>query len=114
MNFEHTLQQWVLIDNQIKTYIDKIKELREKKDILEKTAIQIANNNQLINSPIKLTNSNLKIVNTKISSPLTFKYLEKSLGEIIKNSDQLERIIKYIKNNRDIKIIQEIKRLSNN
>ena len=114
MNFEHTLQQWVLLDNQIKTYNDKIKELREKKDILEKTAIQIANNNQLINSPIKLTNSNLKIVNTKISSPLTFKYLEKSLGEIIKNSDQLERIIKYIKNNRDIKIIQEIKRLSNN
>jgi len=114
MNFEHTLQQWVLLDNQIKSYSEKIKELREKKDNIEKTAIQFANNNQLINSPIKLTNSNLKIVNTKISSPLTFKYLEKSLGEIIKNSDQLERIIKYIKNNRETKIIQEIKRLSNN
>ena len=114
MNFEHTLQQWVLLDNQIKTYNDKIKELREKKDMIEKTAIQFANNNQLVNSHIKLTNNNLKIVNTKISSPLTFKYLEKSLGEIIKNSDQLERIINYIKNNRDTKIIQEIKRLSNN
>jgi hypothetical protein len=46
MNFEHTLQQWVLLDNQIKTYSDKIKELREKKDIIEKSALQFANNNQ--------------------------------------------------------------------
>ena len=35
MNFEQTTQQWVLLDNQIKIYNEKLKELREKKNIIE-------------------------------------------------------------------------------
>ena len=31
MSFENKIQEWVSIDNKIKIYNDKIKELREKK-----------------------------------------------------------------------------------
>ena len=53
-------------------------------------------------------------MNTKVTQPLTFKYLEKSLGEIIKNSEQVNTIVNHIKNNRDSKIVTELKRFYNN
>jgi len=114
MNFEQTINQWINLDDQIKIYNEKIKELRERKNIIEKNATYLASENKLLNSPIKIKDGDLKIVNTKVTSPLTFKYLEKSLGGIIQNKDQVQRILTHIKNNRETRIIQEIKRFSNN
>jgi CBS domain containing-hemolysin-like protein len=114
MSFEQTIQQWINLDDEIKIYTNKLRALREKKNNLEKKATQMANDNRLLNSSIKINNANLKIVNTKITSPLTFKYLENSLGKIIQNNDQVQRILTFIKNNRETKIIQEIKRYYNN
>jgi len=114
MNFEQTIQQWVLFDNQIKTYNEKLKELRNKRDNIEEKLSQYALNNNLTNSIIKTSDGKLKFMNTKIASPLTFKYLEKSLGEIIKNPEQVNAIINHIKNNREHKIVPELKRYYNN
>jgi hypothetical protein len=114
MNFEQNIQQWIQLDNQIQMYNEKIKELRNKKNLVESHITSYAANNNMLNSSIKFTDGKLKIVNTKIIPPLSFKYLEKSLGEIIKNKDQVNRIILHIRNNRDIRVIPEIKRLSNN
>jgi hypothetical protein len=114
MNFEQTIQKWVLLDNQIKIYNEKLKELRDKRDIIEQQLSQEAEKNNLTNSVIKITDGKLKFVNSKINSPLTFKYLEKSLGEIIKNSEQVNAIINYVKNNRVSKITTELKRYYNN
>lgn len=114
MSFEQTIQQWISLDDQIKIYNQKLKDLRERKNVIEKSAIELVSDNKLLNSSIKINDSNLKIVNTKITSPLTFKYLEKSLGRIIKNNDDVQRILTFLKNNRETKIIQEIKRFYNN
>ena len=114
MNFEQTIQQWVLLDNQIKIHNEKLKELRNKRDNIEEKLSQHALNNNLTNSTIKTSDGKLKFVNTKIASPLTFKYLEKTLGEIIKNSEQVSAIINHIKNNRECKIVHELKRYYNN
>jgi hypothetical protein len=114
MSFEQTIQQWISLDDQIKIYSEKIKELRDRKHIIERNATQLASDNKLLNASIKIKDGNLKIVNTKVTSPLTFKYLEKSLGGIIQNKEQVNRILTHIKNNRETKIIQEIKRFSNN
>lgn len=114
MTFEQNIQQWIQLDNQIQMYNEKIKELRSKKNLIENHITSYAANNNMLNSSIKITDGKLKIVNTKVIPPLSFKYLEKSLGEIIKNKDQVNRIILHIRNNRDIRVIPEIKRLSNN
>jgi dihydroorotase len=45
---------------------------------------------------------------------LTFKYLEKTLGEIIKNESQVKLIMEHIKQKREIKVVPEIKRFSAN
>jgi len=114
MNFEQTIQQWVLLDNHIKNYNEKLKELRTKRENIEQKLSQHALNNNLMNSVIKTNDSRLKFVNTKITSPLTFKYIEKTLGEIIKNTEQVNTIVNYIKNNREQKVVPELKRYYNN
>jgi hypothetical protein len=114
IGFENQIKQWVQIDNQLKELNDKTRELREKRNILEKNITTYAASNNLSNSTIQIGDGKLKFSDTKVSEPITFKYLEKTLGEIIKNESQVQVIMDYIKQKRSIKIVPEIKRFSNN
>lgn len=114
MNFEQKIQQWVSIDNQLKSYTEKVKELRDKKNIIAEQINQQIEIQELSNSSIKINDGQLKFVKIKETQPLTFKYLETCLSEIIKNEDQVKKIIEYIKNKREIKYIPEIKRFYSN
>ena len=114
MNFESQIQQWVSIDNQIKQLNEKTKELREKKNTLEQNITSYASSNNLSSSTIQISDGKLKFQNTRIPEPLTFKYLEKTLGEVIKNESQVKLIMEHLKQKRAVKIVPEIKRFSNN
>jgi hypothetical protein len=114
MSFENQIQQWVQIDNQIKELNEKTKTLREKRNTLEENITSYASSHNLSNSTIKISDGKLKFVNTRVPEPLTFKYLEKTLGEVIKNESQVNLIMEHIKQKRNIKNIPEIKRFSNN
>ena len=113
MSFKNQIQQWVSLDNQLKQLNEKVKELREKRNNLELTITTYASENNLSNATINITNGKLKFTNSKIPEPLTFKYLEKTLGGVIKNESQVNQIIEHLKQKRAIKIIPEIKRVSN-
>jgi DNA helicase IV len=112
-SFEHQIKQWVQLDNQLKELNEKTRDLREKRNILEQNITTYASSNNLSNSTIQIGDGKLKFANTKVPEPLTFKYLEKTLGEIIKNESQVQTIMEYIKQKRSVKTIPEIKRFSN-
>lgn len=105
MSFDITVQQWVHLDNQIKTLSDKLKELREKKNELGEIILQTDK------PSVKITDGTLKIVSVKETQPLTFKHLETCLSEIIANEEQVQKIIEYVKNKREVKQVQDIKRV---
>jgi len=113
MNFEQQIKEWVQIDNQLKILNEKTKSLREQKNSLNENIINYANKNNILNSQIQISDGKLKFTNTKVVTPLTFKYLEKTLGEVIRNENQVKQIMEYIKTKREIKTISEIKRFSN-
>jgi len=114
MNFEQQIQQWVSVDNQLKQLNEKTKELREKRNSLEESITNYASTNNLSNATIKIGGGKLKFTNTRVPEPLTFKYLEKTLGEVIKNESQVKLIMEHLKQKRAIKVVPEIKRFSNN
>jgi hypothetical protein len=114
MSFENQIQQWVSVDNQLKQLNEKVKEMREKRNVLEQNITNYASSNNLSNATIKIGDGRLKFINTRVPEPITFKYLEKTLGEVIKNESQVQLIMEHIKQKRNIKIIPEIKRFSNN
>ena len=112
--FESNIQRWVSIDNQLKQLNEKTKELREKINVLEQNITGYASSNDLSSSTIQISDGKLKIQNTRVPEPLTFKYLEKTLGEVIKNESQVKLIMEHVRQKRAIKIVPEIKRFSNN
>lgn len=114
VGFENQIKQWVQVDNQIKEFNDRIRDLREKRNTLEKNITTYACSNNLSNSSIKIGEDKLKFATTRVPEPLTFKYLEKTLGDIIKNESQVQVIMNYVKQKRDIKVVPEIKRYNNN
>jgi hypothetical protein len=114
MSFEQQIQQWVAIDNQMKILNDKMKELREKKNNISEQINTHIETTQLLDTSIKITDGQLKFIKVKETQQLTFKYLETCLSEIIKNEEQVKKIVEYIKNKRGVKYVPEIKRLYNN
>ena len=113
MSFENQIQQWVSLDNQLKQLNEKVKELRDKRNNLEDNITTYASENNLSNASVKISDGRLKFTNSKIPEPLTFKYLERALGEVIKNESQVNLIMEHLKQKRAIKIVPEIKRFSN-
>jgi hypothetical protein len=108
MNLDAQLSQWVQLDNQIKELNERTRILREKRGSLEKAIASSSSSNQVIQH----SSGKIKFVETRVQEPLTFKYLERVLGEIIKREDQAQSILEYIKKKREIRIVPEIKRIS--
>lgn len=104
--FNETMKKWVQIDNEIRRLTE------EKKEVTDELNEYIdANDIDRKKINVSLNDSNIKFVTTKIPQTLSFKYLEKCLTEIIDNEDQVNQIIEYVKNNREINEVTGIKRI---
>jgi septal ring factor EnvC (AmiA/AmiB activator) len=114
MSFENKVQQWVQLDNQLRKLNEQVKQLRDQRNSLETNLTSYAKTNNMSDSTIKVNNDRLKFVDTKVQAPLTYKFLEKTLGEVIRNEVQAKQIVEQIKEKREIKVVPEIKRFSNN
>jgi hypothetical protein len=113
MSFEQNIQKWVSLDNKIKILNDNLNQLREQRAELSKSLYTYAERNNLNGANIQISDGKLKFVTSKVSNPLSFKYVEKSLGEIISNEEQVKKIVHYLKEHREFKTVQELKRFSN-
>jgi Family of unknown function (DUF5760) len=113
MSFEQNIQKWVSLDNKIKILNDNLNQLREQRAELSKSLYTYAERNNLNNANIQISDGKLKFVTSKVSNPLSFKYVEKTLGEIISSEEQVKKIVNYLKEHREFKTVQELKRFSN-
>lgn len=114
MSFEQHIKDWVSYDNQLKLLNEKVKEIRDKKQIANNYIIDHISKNNNFNISVNIPDGKLKFTQVNSSNPLTFKYVEKCLGEVIRNEKQVKQIIDYIRSKREIKSNYEIKRINNN
>jgi len=113
MDLTESIQQWVNFDDQLKSYTNKVKELRLKRNNLTVSILNIAEQNNLQNAVIEISDGKLKFQNVKQTSPLNFKFLKQCLSECISDEDSVKNIIDYIKQKREIKYFNDIKRSYN-
>ena len=111
--FDKQIQKWIELDNKLKKINSEIKTTREMKNDLEASIMDVVNNKKLLNTSITTMDGRLRFVETKTSNPLTLTFIEQCLHEIIPNSSQVQHILKYIKEKREIKINPDIKRYYN-
>lgn len=110
MNLESNVNKWLEIDNSIKQLTERVKTLRNEKSNIEENIMEYADRNNINNLSIKTNEGILKLTQSKNASQLTYKYLEKCLHEIISDEKQVENIINYIKNKREITETKSIKK----
>lgn len=112
--FNQKLQQWLIYDTQLKQITEKSKEIRDKKHELTQQIHNHIETHPPITNTIEISGHKLKFCKTKETQPLTFKFLEACLEEIITNEEQVRNIMTYIKNKREITYVPEIKRTTIN
>ena len=82
-DFEKSIQKWVTLDNQLKILNEKSKEVREEKnDLLEDINMYIETN-RLTNASIDISDGKLKFTQSKITQPLTLKFVDVSSPIVI-------------------------------
>jgi hypothetical protein len=104
------VQRWVLADTQLKQLTEKIKQMREVKSAANAN-IMLYMKQTNYNGNIKISDGELRIYEKKEYSPLTYSYIEKCLAKIIPDETHVEYIIQYLKENREVTINQDIKRI---
>lgn len=105
------VRNWVVLDQQLHNIHEKTKELRELKTKATANICDYMKSNN-ITTNIGISNGELRVYDKKEYKPLTFTYVEKCLNEIIKDTTQTEYIMKYLKDNRELNISKDIKRIS--
>jgi hypothetical protein len=113
MSFDDNIRNWVVLDNKIKLMNEQLRDMRAERTDICVDLHDYAKENNLEQHVIQITDGKLKFANNKLTAPITLKYLEKCLSDIIADSDKVSQIIEYIKTNREIKYSSEIKRYSN-
>lgn len=96
-NLEKTIQRWVELDNELKILNEQVKELRTRKNDTEDKIIDYVSEHDMNNNVINISDGKLKFCETKQTAPITLGFLEKCLGDIISNQNQVKQIMEYIK-----------------
>jgi hypothetical protein len=109
IQFIEDIKQWALLDSQLKIVNEKTRKMRDlRNELSEKITKYMSETN---NSKIKLSDGEIRLYEKKDYSPLTFSYIEKTLATIVNDKEQLEYVIQYLRENREITISPEIKRI---
>jgi hypothetical protein len=112
--FVENIKQWVICDNQINNMNDSLRTIRNKRSSLTTNICEYMESNSITQKKIEINNCTLKYCEKKEYTPLTFNYIKDCLTKIIDNDDDIEYIMKYLKENREIKVFSDIRKNSEN
>ena len=94
--FQKNIQNWVSVDNKIKSLQNQVKELRSQRTDLTSSIFSYAENNNLENAVIQISDGKLKFANVKQTSPLTYGLVEEALNDCIESEEPVKNNIKHI------------------
>jgi hypothetical protein len=105
MEYKQIIDEWITMDDKINELRTQEKQIRERKAKLEAW---------LVSNADKIQNGNkIKVVQNNVIEPLTFRYLERVLCDIVQGDEKVTKIIGLIKEKREIKPELTIKRMKN-
>lgn len=109
--FVEKIRSWVQIDNEIKKHNEHLKTLRHNKSTMTQNICSYMEENTLTNKTISISNGTLKYSIKKEYAPLTFNYVEDCLQHVITNKEDVNYIMQYLKQHREIRNVPDIRRI---
>ena len=104
------IKRWVQLDTQLKLINEKTKMMRDERGRLTGEICMDLQSAGISKQKIILPDGDLKIYEKKDYSPLTFVFLEQHLGTIMSDPQQVSFMIDYLKQKREIKCSNDLKR----
>jgi len=113
-NFEERVQKWVSLDNQVRLLNDEARKLREERNSVSDIILTYVETKNLANATVKISDGKLRFTPSKQTTPLTLKHVEDCLNKCIQDTNKVELIMNFIKENREVKYVSDIKRTYDN
>jgi hypothetical protein len=105
---------WVTLDNQLKLINEKTKKMREMKQGASERICGYMKENDVKNK-IKIKdgelNAEIRLYEKREYSPLTYTYIESCLKKIIRDEEQVEYVIQFLKENREVTSSPDIRKV---
>lgn len=108
--FVSKVKRWVILDTQLKMVQEKVKTMREEKQHLSTEICDYLDKNNMAHKKIGIHDGDLRVYEKKEYSPLTFTFLETHLATLMTDPTQVDFVIDYLKDHREIKSVLDIKR----
>jgi len=109
--FIENIKKWVLLDSQLKSVNEKVKKMKEMKQCLLAEILDYVKENHLDHKKIEISDGELRFYEKKEYQPLSYHFLQEQLLKIIKNNNQVDQIIDFLRENREVTVHTEIKRM---
>ena len=109
-DFTESIKKWVQLDNQVKAYNDKARQLREERNDIADSIIEYVDTSGLNNTTVKISDGKLRFAPTKQTAPLTLRYVEDCLYQCLGDQTIVKQIMGHIKKNREVRVSRDIKR----
>ena len=108
--FVENVKKWVAIGTQLKTINERTKQIRDMKNNLQTNIHAYMENNNLLDKKIGVSDGELRFVERKEQTALSFGYIERCLQEIMPEKSHVDYIIQYLKDKRETSVVSEIRR----
>ena len=105
------VRDWTTMDSKLKIVNEKTRTLRDMKNATTTQIHDYLNSNNLNYKSITISDGELKICDKREYGALTLGYVEGCLRDVIHNADQVEYIMKHIREKRDVKVSRDIRRI---
>ena len=104
------IKQWNHIDTQLKLVNEKTRKIREVKNQLTDEICEYMNTNN--HKSIKLSDGEIRLYPKKEYESLSFGYVEECLNNILEDDTQIDFIMDYLRNHREITTSSEIRKFT--
>jgi hypothetical protein len=112
--FSDMIRKWTAADTQIRNLNNQLRDLRSARETLTTSVCEYMKTKGLDKRKIEISDSTLSYCEKTETSSLSYSYLEKRLGDIIPDKDQVEYIITYLKEKRETKKVPDLRRVYRN
>ena len=109
-SFEQDMRKWAILDNKIRASNNELKGLRSQKAEVGSSICEFMKTKGLENKKVDTGDSIISFYEKNEYPALTFGYIEKCLGGIISDKDKVAVIIKHLKDKREIKKSNDLRR----
>ena len=113
MSLESNIRQWVQIDNRLRQLNLEQKNIRQEHNKLSYTIIDTIKSGHDNTRVVKISDGRLNISDLNHYQPLTFNYLKTVLNRYFDDNGEAEKLLEFIKQNRQIESNTVLKRTYN-